>query len=304
MAVRVFLRQHAPKEWPEFQAILNSTVEHELGPLSILPLAACGAAGGHLRDAVGATAAWEAASVALRMLDNTQDGDRTGTLSEAIGWQRAVNFSTAFSVWIFELLQYSDGPASRLKRVSGEFSKAGLQLLKGQDDDLRNPIRTIEQVYALMANKNGAAFALACAAGAQSADADAEDLRALRAYGTHLGIALQMLEDIEDIWRPTGLSDLQRGKISFPVVHALETAHARQKELKSIVEAGKLAESAELVMEILRTAESKEFVLYAALQERQRALDFLGYLPVSGARATLEMYLETVFSEFDVLREL
>ena len=302
-AVRVYMQQHAPKDWPLFAKILATTTQSPLGPMSILPLAACAAVGGQPHTAVPAAAAWEAANIAMRILDNAQDDDKQGTLRAQFGWERAVNVSTGFSVWIFELLSHAEWPAGKSRQIIKEFSHAGLQLLAGQDNDLENLPRDLEESWGLMAAKDGAAFSLACVAGGYCGDAEYGEMRCLRAYGLHLGILLQVFDDLEGIWFPEGKSDLERGKVTFPLVHGLLGNHAGKGELQEIVASGQLAAKAARAKELLDAAGTRDFLLWTAQQERTRAISFLDQLPPTSGTQVLRAYLESIFSQAQAMRK-
>ena len=82
--------------------------------------------------------------------------------------------------------------------------------------------------------KTGALLAVSCALGALAGGADESTSELMRAFGHHLGMAFQLVDDILGIWgdpRRTGKpahSDLTNHKKSLPVVAALR---AGSKEL-------------------------------------------------------------------------
>jgi octaprenyl-diphosphate synthase len=78
--------------------------------------------------------------------------------------------------------------------------------------------------------KTASLFRLCCEAAAVLADGDEERQRAMRAYGLNLGVAFQIADDILDvtgdadvIGKPVG-GDLQRGLLTSPTIHFLQTA--------------------------------------------------------------------------------
>jgi octaprenyl-diphosphate synthase len=82
----------------------------------------------------------------------------------------------------------------------------------------------------------------ACRVGALISDADEWALNALSEYGYHLGIAFQIADDLLDytsdpdtLGKDVG-TDLKEGKMTLPLIHALEKAEpGDQQKMKSII---------------------------------------------------------------------
>ncbi len=76
----------------------------------------------------------------------------------------------------------------------------------------------------------------ACQTGAMIADADAAQENALSEYGFHLGMAFQMADDLLDYVSDTSSlgkavgADLREGKLTLPVIYALEHALPQDRE--------------------------------------------------------------------------
>ena len=88
-----------------------------------------------------------------------------------------------------------------------------------------------EQVYYdVIRQKTAALFEACCGIGALSAGADGDDIARARQFGQNLGIIFQIRDDIFDyydspqIGKPTG-NDMAEGKLTLPVIHALNKAH-------------------------------------------------------------------------------
>lgn len=86
---------------------------------------------------------------------------------------------------------------------------------------------TVSEVEAMAAGKTGALVALACSLGGAAAGADAGQQRQLSAFGRHLGIAFQYVDDVLGLWgdsartgKPCG-GDLRARKMSLPVAYVL-----------------------------------------------------------------------------------
>ncbi|RME81961.1 MAG: hypothetical protein D6775_12180 [Caldilineae bacterium] len=94
-------------------------------------------------------------------------------------------------------------------------------------------------------------------------DAPPESEEALRAYGYHLGMAFQIIDDILDfvadeatLGKPAG-SDLRSGIITLPLYFYLQKPH-RRDELVQLVEAGKGSD--EVIAEVVRMVRDSDAI--------------------------------------------
>lgn len=124
-------------------------------------------------------------------------------------------------------------PASRALRAIILVAEAAGSpgMVGGQYLDMQYTARsdvTLEELAAMHAMKTGAMLRVACEAGAVLAGADREELDALTAYGTAVGAAFQITDDILDetgdeatLGKPVG-SDAARNKCTYPSLLGLE----------------------------------------------------------------------------------
>jgi octaprenyl-diphosphate synthase len=91
--------------------------------------------------------------------------------------------------------------------------------------------------------KTAILISAACQIGAILAQADEEQEEALRRFGLNLGIAFQLRDDFldytgseEEFGKPVG-KDLQEGKITLPLIHALQSSNEgdRQRLVELII---------------------------------------------------------------------
>ena len=99
-----------------------------------------------------------------------------------------------------------------------------------------NPDTTMAQYEAVIGAKTAALFAAACETGPVIAGAGKKDQEALRLYGHNLGMAFQIADDVLDytadqakLGKTVG-DDFREGKMTAPVILALEGAGAEEKE--------------------------------------------------------------------------
>jgi geranylgeranyl diphosphate synthase type I len=132
-------------------------------------------------------------------------------------------------------------------------SAAVQRLIAGQGADLafeRRDDVTLAECRQMAGDKTAALMACACSIGAIYVGAPAGLAMNLAAFGSHVGLAFQLTDDLIGIWgepavtgKPT-MSDLRARKKSLPVVAALTSGTAEGRELAAVLATpGPLAEA-------------------------------------------------------------
>ncbi len=152
-----------------------------------------------------------------------------------------------------------------------------------------------EDYFAIVEGKTAALFRWAMIAGARVAGLPPGAETTLERFGLHLGIAFQAVDDELDFSSNTGkdpLADLREGKITFPLVVALE----REPSLRGRIEAllavetpaiDKLADELGAVASVVRATGALAETRGLAEQHVRRALSALEELPDCDAREAL-----------------
>lgn len=156
----------------------------------------------------------------------------------------AILAGDALLTWAFELLSQPEANIAapiQLQMVQALARAAGdLGMVDGQAFDLNSVGKqlTLEQLKAMHSAKTGALINVALELGALSADATAAELSALRTYGTALGLAFQIKDDLLDIegdtatiGKPQG-SDQARNKPTYPALVGVEQCRVWLVELQ------------------------------------------------------------------------
>lgn len=212
-----------------------------LRPCALL-LATEVAGGGALERALPAAAAVELVHNFSLLHDDIEDDSRTrrgrDTVWTIAGIPQAINtgdgmFTLARLAMHRLLAAGIEEP--RAVEAMRELDEACLRLVEGQYLDIAFERRAAvirDEYLAMAAGKTAAMFAAPFAIGALLGGAPGEQVAAFRAFGAHLGLAFQAVDDLLDIWgdratlgkEPGG--DLLTRKKTYPVLVAIEAAGA------------------------------------------------------------------------------
>jgi octaprenyl-diphosphate synthase len=165
-----------------------------------------------------------------------------------------------------------------------------LQLAKTRDLNT-----TAAEYDEVIGAKTATLFEAATEVGAMAGGADAAGRRALRDYGRELGFAFQLVDDVLDyrgeagtLGKNTG-DDLREGKMTLPVILALQQASAAEREVivsaLGRVEAG--TDQLAQVVAILQRHDTLGRTIQRAEQHVARAIDALRPLPPSEMKSIL-----------------
>ncbi len=150
-----------------------------------------------------------------------------------------------------------------------------------------------EDYFAIAEGKTAALFRWAMIAGARTAGLPTAAETALDRFGLHLGVAFQAIDDeldfaTSDVTGKDPLADLREGKLTFPLVVALERRPALQPEIEALLADPAPARSALVELATAVRATGALVATRALAEERVRcALDELDALPQGSAREAL-----------------
>jgi geranylgeranyl diphosphate synthase type II len=158
------------------------------------------------------------------------------TAHKAFSEALAVLEGDALCIYAFEILARTGriDIITELAKALGTGGMIGGQVVDVESEGRTVDLRTVEYIHE---NKT-AAFIRACVrVGALLADAPSDTLDRLTAYGSHVGLAFQVIDDIldeegttEQLGKDAG-SDREKGKATFPAVCGLEKSRTYAKEL-------------------------------------------------------------------------
>ncbi|HUO58063.1 MAG TPA: polyprenyl synthetase family protein [bacterium] len=131
---------------------------------------------------------------------------------------------------------------------------------------------TEDQYLEVIKEKTASLFAASCQTGAMLAGGDELTVDRLYRFGMGIGMAFQVIDDTLDftgkqskIGKPV-LSDLKEGKLTLPVIHALNHSSAAQKKKVKTIVLKKLKNTSDLkwLMDLLKKLQSVEYSITKA----------------------------------------
>ncbi len=146
----------------------------------------------------------------------------------------------------------------------------------------------------IITDKSAAMFRAACKAGAILAGAGKQQQKKLADYGLNIGIAFQITDDILDLvgdeaktGKNTG-NDLDRDKLTLPLIHLLKTAPPTDRDvIKKIIIQPRPSKSNGILLENLRTSGSIEYAAEHAKKFANKAISALDGLKKSKYKESL-----------------
>lgn len=194
---------------------------------------------GHRGNAhIGLAATVEFIHTATLLHDDVVDesGLRRGANTANAVWGNKASVLVGDFLFSRAFLQMVDAGSLDILEI---LSNASAVIAEGEIHQLvtANDITTDEDQYLqVITAKTAALFAATCQIGAVISDASEEIVERLRSYGLNLGIAYQLVDDCLDygahedrLGKSVG-DDFRDGKITLPVILAIERADAEERE--------------------------------------------------------------------------
>ncbi len=147
----------------------------------------------------------------------------------------------------------------------------------------------------IIERKTAILIAAACALGAMLGDAPAERVEALRGFGLRVGAAFQMTDDTldyvareEEFGKAVG-KDLQEGKMTLPLIHALRQGSGEETERirRAVHERALDEETVRFVMDVVGCRGGIDYALGQAEALIAEAKDLLAPFPASPPKDAL-----------------
>jgi geranylgeranyl diphosphate synthase type I len=270
-----------------------------------LCLLSCESLSGDPGPALPAAAAVELMHQYARIHEDVQSGSPNRGRRPTVWWiwgpGQAINAGDgmhAMARLSLMRLQQQGASVARVLRAMGILDQSSLSLCEGQHLDLAFQERLDVGVdaYTRMAEgKSGALVSCSMGLGALAATEDTAVVEAFQQCGTHLGVAWQAAQDIQDLWGSSGddgpSDNLLNKKKLLPIIHVLEKGEPRIKRelggiyFKRVLEPGDVRR----IVQILDGCSAREFSRELVHGHCQRAMGALSRAPLSErGRETLQ----------------
>lgn len=209
---------------------------HQTPSLMSLPNLCCSAAGGGEQQAQGFAAAWQILYTALHILDAIEDDDRPDGTWAQWGVGPAINITTGLLTSGHEALEAlidSGVNAQTARQIRSDFNQTILTMCAGQHNDLTMHQPTLDESWKIAEAKSGHFFALASRSGARLATEDQQVIDRFGQFGFHLGMLIQIGDDLSGLWSTTeDFSDLRdANRWTLPIAYAMSTAAPEDRML-------------------------------------------------------------------------
>ena len=164
--------------------------------------------------------------------------------------------------------------------------------------NVKNPGVSEDKYMEVIHNKTAMLFEAASHTGALLAGAKENQEQAMSAYGKHLGLAFQLVDDVLDyrgdadaMGKNVG-DDLAEGKPTLPLIYAMANGSDEEKHLiRQAVRKGGL-DDLPRILDIVNRSGALEYTMKRAKAEAQAALDCLKDIPESDHRDALTLLTE------------
>ena len=234
-------------------------------------------------EAVGSS--WDAAlpgAVAVELVhnfsllhDDVMDRDRErrhrATAWAVFGEPAAILAGDALLVLAYRTLL--ERPSRARVAAANALSESTARMIAGQSEDVEfeaDDTITVGRCLRMMGDKTGALLSCAASIGAVLAEAPEPRVEALAAFGSHLGLAFQAVDDLLGIWgdpEVTGkpaANDLRERKKSLPVAEALGAGGLAARKLRGLLTRDAIGDD--------EVAEAARLVEHLGGRERARAV--------------------------------
>ena len=180
-------------------------------------------------------------------------------------------------------------------------SKATNQISEGEVLQLlsiKNANVSQTEYFEVIERKTACLFKAACQIAGILAESNKNVINGLGSFGMHLGNAFQIIDDTLDyesnssvIGKEVG-DDLSEGKITLPMIYALENTKGSEKATLSNAITNADSSNIDNIINILLSVNAFEYSRKVAKNESTKALKFLEVIPNSEYRSALQLLCE------------
>lgn len=167
--------------------------------------------------------------------------------------------------------------------------------------DNRGNLDLDESTYlTIIERKTASLIGTSCALGARYAGADEKVVEAMNQFGLLCGMAFQVQDDVLDLVGDSARvgkslgGDIEKGKLTLPLIHFLRTAPAEHRQLLRTLIQSNDADRSEKVRNLIAPSRSIPFAQQRADEMVLQAVEKLAVLPDSDARQAMRLAAQFV----------
>ncbi|MCH1539165.1 MAG: polyprenyl synthetase family protein [Flavobacteriaceae bacterium] len=172
-----------------------------------------------------------------------------------------------------------------------------LQIEKARNLDITEDI-----YFEIIRQKTATLLAACCAMGAQSVSQDKDTIEKMRSFGTLLGMAFQIKDDLFDygetkIGKPTGI-DIKEQKMTLPLIYAINNVSKKDRNwlIHSVKKYNTDKKRVKKVIEFVKDSGGLEYAQNKMEAFQKDALDILMTFPKNDYRDSLELMVNYVIT--------
>ncbi|MCX7984547.1 MAG: polyprenyl synthetase family protein [Bacteroidetes bacterium] len=265
----------------------------------VLVLLANEAVGGNAIDALPAAVAIEVLHNFTLVHDDIMDHapSRRGRMTVHVKWDESIAILTGDVLLALAYRHLLGTKSPRIHEIVQSFTNGVITICEGQALDKEFETRSrvyVNEYITMIEKKTGKLFSVSMEIGAIIGSGKPDIVTILREYGTCIGRAFQLQDDLLDIvgdekefGKAIG-SDLQEGKRTFLLLEAMRRAKGKQKEaLKRVFERKVQRREVEKYRKIYEETGAISATHQRLQSDFEKARSLLMQLPDSHARQTL-----------------
>ena len=252
---------------------------------------------GDMNMALPVAAAVELVDNFVQIHDDMQAGNMTRNGRDAVWWvwgpAQAINAGDgmhALARLAMFRLRDRGVPVDITFQALRFLDDAALAMCEGRFQDLEAQERidiTVEDYLTIAGMKKGSLLACACKLGALLSGRGEEVIEAFNSFGTKLGIAMQIGEDIRQVWESDNDSTAPHNEVLnkkklLPIVYSIQTAEVREKRRLGEIFMKRVLEPADIttVRSILNELDARRYSESLAEDYRSQAVNDLTTLSI------------------------
>lgn len=232
------------------------------------------------------------------VLDGAEIRRRGPTVNQTLGNEGAVLLGDYLISHAYHLCSSLDSARAsrRIAAVTNTVCEGELLQIEHRGD-----LELDEAAYVeIIRRKTAALTSVCCELGADASGADAEIVQHMAAFGSDLGIAFQIVDDLLDLTATesemgkTVGRDAELGKLTLPVIRFRDRAPDRERRrLLEVLSSGE-ANITDRVRSLLARSDAIDYAMDVARAHVQSALGHLSHLPAGDAKDVLTAAAEFV----------